>query len=138
MNTKFTYCLLTYTHSQLLEERVNVGILFHFESGKIIFKYPKSFKRIKELYNNFEEWQLKNNLSAIQDKLNRVSFSNYSLFIDESNKKEVKDELLLIDSTALQFSELKTGYSESESIEVIADNYYHLYFSHFNYRSKSF
>ena len=43
MNKKFQYCVLKYRPSYLLDERVNVGLLFIFlEEQTIRFIYPSS------------------------------------------------------------------------------------------------
>lgn len=135
MSNNFTYYLLNYIHSQFLNERVNVGILFHFENtNQFIFKYPKKYKRLRDLYGDFSEWQLRANLAAIERKTFNLSAREIPLF----GKNEIKDievyfnkRLLREDSTVLQFSGTKYSTNTTDSISTIINNYYNLYFSEY-------
>lgn len=132
MNTQFTYRILTYVHSQFLEERLNVGIVFHFrDTDKFVFKYPKTFKRIKEIYKGFAESQLKFSLRAIEEKINRLNYERTSLFRLIKDETEINNEILLKDATVLHFSELKFGELYSDNQKIIED-FFNLYFSDYN------
>lgn len=134
----FTYCILNYVHSQLLDEKLNVGILFHFKnSNEIIFKRPKSFKRLKELYpNDFAEWQLKTYLNAIEEKVFQLNSKHYNLFSESKFEKLISEEVLKKDATALKFSDLKTGVVYAENYDTIINDYFRLFFS--NYPDEDF
>ena len=63
MNQKFQYSVLKYRPSYLLDERVNIGILFRFETkadygegigdeNNLFFSYPNQLKRISDFFPN--------------------------------------------------------------------------------------
>ncbi|HEX7414342.1 MAG TPA: hypothetical protein VF411_09905 [Bacteroidia bacterium] len=136
MNTFFTYRILTYTHSQLLAEKLNVGILFYFKNpNRFVFKYPKTFKRIREIYNGFSEWQLKTNLRAIEEKTSQY-INNNLLFIDTKTEEEITNEILRNDATVLSFSEEKIINGIDGDIDLIIDKFYKLYFSDYKIEFK--
>ena len=127
MNNTFTYRILQYVHSEFLGENLNVGILFHFEnSNKYFFKHPTSFKRLKEAYPDFSEKQLFDSLKAIEQKVNKLNRDTCELFI----KKDViiEKDILINDSTALQFSELKISISYHTNPEKIIQDFFLLFF----------
>jgi len=131
VNTNFSYCLLNYVHSQFLDEKLNVGILFYFKnSNKLSFKYPKNFKRLKELYGDFSEWQLKSHLEAIVERVQKLNNQPDSFF-HLPNGRLIVDEILKKDATVLQFSEIKHSINEAPDSDSIINNYYNLYFSNY-------
>ena len=137
MNTFFTYRILTYTHSQLLAEKLNVGILFYFKNpNRLVFRYPKAFKRLREIYNDFHEWQLKTNLKAIDEKVNSLNVEINSLFIDTKTENEITNEVLRKDATVLSFSEEKIISDFNGDIDLIVEKLYNLYFSDYKVEFK--
>jgi hypothetical protein len=132
MSNNFTYSILYYVHSQFLQERVNVGILFYFPThDKIIFKYPKVYTRVRGLYTDLEEWQLKTNLKAIEEKINKLNEKANDLFIESKIEKIINGEVLKKDATVLAFSDLKYASIYSHDYSSIAQDYYDLYFSNY-------
>ncbi len=130
MKTDLTYYILNYFHSQFLGEKLNVGILFHSKNpSKIIFKHPKNFKRIRELYSDFTESQLKINLNVIEERINILNNKN-SLFFDKESSNIVS-ELFRQDATALVFSEGKRAIVDG-NLELAIKDYYNLYFSNYH------
>ena len=134
MSNIFKYSVLTYNHSQLLNEKINVGIIFYFPNAggeRLYFKYPKKLHRLKTFYTDFSEWQLKNYLVSIEaktHKLNaRFSSKGLNLYSDDDLvdiiHHEYKD-----DATTLQFSEIKKGKLYSD-IDSVITQFYNLYFS---------
>lgn len=135
MSNYFKYSILTYNHSQLLNEKINVGILFYFPNSqgeKIFFKYPKKLNRLKAFYTDFSEWQLKSYLSAIEIKTNKLNlrYSNGSLNLhhDEELKDIIYNEYIKDDATVLQFSDIKKG-KLYDNIENVITQFYNLFFS---------
>jgi hypothetical protein len=130
MNNGFTYRILAYTHSQFLGEKLNVGILFYFGNDTpLVFKYPSGFKRVKEVYSDFHEWQLKSNLKAIEDKVHLINDSIFSTTVDE---EELAHDILRNDATVLSFSSPKTISDFTGDINTVVENLYNLYFSHYS------
>lgn len=128
LENQFSYRILHYVHSEILGEILNVGILFNFNSSKkLIFKTPISFKKLKDVYSDFEEYKLKLYLKAIEYKINSINYqSEIELFPSES--KDVSNEIINKDSSVLQFGELRYGLVYA-SPEIVAKDYYNLYFS---------
>lgn len=117
----FQYCLLKYVHSQLLGESVNIGIFFLFPDGKFYFKYPDNFARIKPLYEDFNEGQLKENLEILRD----ITFH-----LNQYGNPEKKDltNLFREDATVLQTGKVQNCVMYSDNINDMVNGYYNLYF----------
>jgi len=129
VKNKFTYWILNYVHSQFLEERLNVAILFYFPNeNSFVFRYPKKFKRLKETYNLFQEWQLKASLTAIENKINILNSETNSLFY-ERPLEILLNKVLKEDATSLVFSQPKDTISFDDNINDSIEKYYNLYFS---------
>lgn len=131
MKTEFIYSILNYVHSPLKKERLNVGIVFYFrDSNQIIFRHPKGFRRFREFYSDFQEWQLNYALKSISERVFYLN-NERGLFSDEIREEELLNNILLEDSTTLRFSKPKRSLSESDDISFLAESYYNLYFSEF-------
>ncbi|MGI4821967.1 MAG: DUF3037 domain-containing protein [Janthinobacterium lividum] len=73
MNTIY-FNLLKYVHSPFLGKEVNVGILLCFpEQGRLEFRYPARFKRLRNLYQSFSERQLLTYLTAFSRRVARAN-----------------------------------------------------------------
>jgi hypothetical protein len=132
----FRFTILQYVHSSFLDERINVGILFHFTDHDLfIFKYPEKFKRIKDLYGDFQEWQLKLNLKALDESVHNLNNEGQIITALRESPKDVA-EILRTDETVLRFSETKTAVIESADPKAIANSYFNLYFSEFKSDAK--
>ena len=120
-NNSFKYCILQYMHSQILCEVVNIGIFFQFPNGDMFFKHPKGFERVKGLYEDFDEEQLKRNLEALESKINGII--NRSV-----NRKDFKiADIIKKDATVLQLSDVHTALIYDEPTKIM-NGYYNLYF----------
>jgi len=119
----FKYCLLQYMHSQVLREVVNIGIFFQFSDGVLFFKHPDSFERIKGLYEDFSEVQLKENLEAILFKVNRLNESPKQMPLSTKFSDVIRK-----DATVLQLSETKTSLRDGDYRRTM-DQYFDLYFA---------
>jgi cell division protein FtsB len=120
----FYYSLLRFTYSQVLGEIVNVGILFIIpKERKLLFQYPKSFKRISLLYSNeFEKGIEKycKEFETIKTAKNAL-FNNVELLISEL--------YLQTDASSLQFDKPKAVLCEptNEMIEQYFNEYFKFY-----------
>ncbi|RZK33675.1 MAG: DUF3037 domain-containing protein, partial [Hymenobacter sp.] len=62
--------LLKYVHSPFLGEEVNVGMLFYFpEQRRLEFRFPESLRRLRLLYRNFPERQIRTYLQSIGERV---------------------------------------------------------------------
>jgi hypothetical protein len=107
----YQYSLLQYIHSQVLGEVLNLGVLLIFaEQGRVEFIYPENLQRLTLAYPTAPDRIIKGYLLGIEKKVASIN-NNPSFFADyQSNKadKFINDELLVADSSALQFSEVKS------------------------------
>ena len=59
----YTYSVLKYKHSALLDESINVGLIIYFYSTKsFVFKFSKNLSRIKSIYDNVPDRVIKHYL----------------------------------------------------------------------------
>ncbi len=130
-NIAFTYSLLRYVHSQTLGEIFNVGILFSFpEQRKVVFKYPKTLSRLKGLYKNFSESQIRAYLNGFHQKALDLSvYRDDTKLFQKEVSNTVPQDFLIDDATALQFSEPALGFLNGKDINYVVNQYYRLYFS---------
>jgi hypothetical protein len=133
MNKTFHYSILRYRHSYLLQEEVNVGLLFFFEQEKLVrFLYPASLQRISSLYPDISLNLIKKYLKTFERAADRASadlqHKNSDLF-----KKEIKSYIdshfISEDATALYFTELKSGSYKNtdETLKYYEDRFLSVY-----------
>jgi hypothetical protein len=137
MNTTFSYCVLKYRHSILLNEILNVGLLFYFPNEKrIYFSYPSRLNRISHLYENINIGTIKSvqliftNQCSILNK--EWDFDANSLFknvvdFERPFKSIIHDYFLVEDASSLYFEEVKTGVNIG--VKEIISYYEKEYFS---------
>lgn len=130
MNTIY-FNLLKYVHSPFLGEEVNVGILLCFpEQGRLEFRYPARFKRLRHLYQSFSERQLLTYLAAFSKRVARANTELSSALSPERYTAFIAHELVPADATVLRFGNLaKAVVFEDDDTQVVADQYYELYFA---------
>jgi len=126
MSKHFLYSLLKYTHSQVLEETFNVGILFFCPDTKEVrFLYPEKLDRVRKLYPNFSENLLKEYLKGFKSQALRIS---REIKFEEDFNILINDYFLPIDATFLSFSKPKKVILD-KNIDEYIKLYYHKYFS---------
>jgi len=132
MNTTFTYSLLQYKHSQILNEVVNIGILCFFpEHHKVFFKYSDRINHLKHIYPAFAKQQIETYLKGFTKKAKSIS-SHYDFFsekaIRQNTEEYIHSEFLPIDASALQFSSIYTSLLYSNNLDDIVNNLFAKYF----------
>jgi hypothetical protein len=132
----FQYSVLKYKHSLLLNEVVNVGILFYFPVDyRIEFIYPTKLNRIGHLYPDFNTGTIKIVQSVFETKCRNFNYEweafERSLFAGTDVKKEfrqiITDEFLIDDASSLYFDDIKIGVNIG--IEQIISYYRKEYFA---------
>lgn len=115
MNNLFKYSVLKYRPSYLLDERLNIALLFYFEDrNELLFVHPSGLGRlshldaeapikfIKKYLKNFER-----NTKKLSGSLDNHSFST----------KFLSEYYLVPDANSFFFSDIKVGkYSSREQI----------------------
>lgn len=124
MTKTFKYSVLKYRPSYLLEEQVNIGLLFlFFDDQKISFVYPKKLSRLTQFYPDTNLKNIKHYLHLFEHKSNLLDLpltdANFNHFIEAN--------FLAKDASNLYFSPIKNGVYKSTS--SILEHYYKLYFS---------
>ncbi len=125
MSGTVSYSILKYTHSKLIGEELNVGILFVFpEDGHVEFVYPSSIQRIKKTYPNVSIELLKSYLHSFKVKAPKMvsSLKNYVFGYDEL----INEQFLVTDGSSLQFTNFSHALSVN-SIEYTKKMYFDLY-----------
>ncbi|WP_161555159.1 DUF3037 domain-containing protein [Dokdonia sinensis] len=131
----YTYSILKYRHSQLLDEQLNVGILVYFpETNSFIFKHSSNLKRVKAIYNNVSDKVILHYLKQIDRKLKNLDtqsnlFNNYN--VKEKFNEFIHKELIATDASVLQFSKVFNGIRYNETQENVIDFLLVSYFSEY-------
>jgi hypothetical protein len=124
MTKTFKYSVLKYRPSYLLEEQVNIGLLFLFlDDNKISFIYPKKLRRLTQFYPNTNLKNLKRYLHLFEQKGNKLDVP----LIDDNFNHFIEANFLAKDASNLYFSPFKSGVYKSTS--SIIEHYNNLYFS---------
>jgi Protein of unknown function (DUF3037) len=115
MTNRFTYSILKYSHSLVLGESLNVGVLFSFEQGPSLHFVAGNAQRAKAVYPSFDI----NIYNAITKGIKRKLTNNedVSLFHEQkkySFKEYINSVLLPEDSTSPQFSEPYPGQNAED------------------------
>lgn len=124
MERFYTYSLLTYKHSILLGESLNIGVLIYFESeSRFVFKFSKRLNRIKSIYPNVSDRTIKHYLKQILNRINKINNKNddfLELEIKSSFSSFLNDYILPIDGSSLQFIKTNRNYQLNRSnIDVV-------------------
>ncbi|GAB3930987.1 DUF3037 domain-containing protein [Larkinella terrae] len=134
MNSVFHYSVLQYHHSQALGEVLNIGVLLWFpEQRQAVFRYPSRLSRIRKLYPKFPEKTIRSYFRGISIRANQLNkqpeiFANYK----QHPRQLIDNEILIRDSSALQFGEVKTGVVYTSDLSKIADEFYRLYLAFYD------
>ena len=130
MNTIY-FNLLKYVHSPFLGEEVNVGILLCFpEQGRLEFRFPARFKRLRYLYQSFSERQLLTYVSSFGKRVARANTELTSALSAEQYTAFITRELVPADATVLRFGPLTKAVAHADDDpQQVADQYYELYFA---------
>ncbi|BDS15487.1 DUF3037 domain-containing protein [Aureispira anguillae] len=131
MTKTFKYSVLKYRPSYLLEEQVNIGLLFLFlDDNKISFIYPKKLRRLTQFYPNTNLKNLKHYLHLFEQKGNKLDVP----FINDNFSHFIEANFLAKDASNLYFSPVKNGVYKSTS--PIIEHYNKLYFSAYEGKAK--
>jgi len=146
MNQKFQYSVLKYRPSYLLDERVNIGLLFHFEDvhsyekeifdlSKFVFIYPPKLRRISQFFPAIAGSKLieiKRYLRAFKETAKESSW--LIALQDKSLDEVIKTKFIINDANSFFFSEVKKGfYNDKQSVEKTIEYYEKQYFKHYNF-----
>lgn len=131
MNSVFYYSILQYRYAQSLGEVLNVGVLLLFpEQRQAVFIHPERLGRIKKLYPKFADKTIRSYFKGIAARTSQLSkqpeiFANY----EQHPRQLIDHEILIRDSSALQFSDVKTAVLYTNDLAAISDQFYRLYLS---------
>ncbi|GAB3909709.1 hypothetical protein GCM10028803_47810 [Larkinella knui] len=134
MNSVFYYSILQYRYAQSLGEVLNVGVLLLFpEQRQAVFIHPERLGRIRKLYPKFAEKTIRSYFKGIAARTSQLSkqpeiFANY----EEHPRQLIDNEILIRDSSALQFGELKTAVLYTDDLSAISNQFYKLYLSFYD------
>ena len=134
MNSVFYHSVLQYRYAQSLGEILNVGVLLLFpEQRQAVFRFPERLGRIRKLYPKFAEKTIRSYFKGIAARTNQLSkqpeiFADY----EEHPRQLIDNEILIRDSSALQFGELKPSVLYTNDLLAISDQFYKTYLSFYD------
>lgn len=135
MKNQFSYCFIRYSHSVMLDEAINVGMVFLFpEHRRVVTKFPKKFKGLDCLYKDFDEHIVKQYFELIQNKLEHFDGTEKS-FVDKfalsSVREYIYNNIIVDDESSIQISEIKSAVLYSQNIDRISEEIFTSYFNHY-------
>ena len=135
---KFAYSVLKFRTSYVLDERVNIGLLFRFENAgtreegvfsditdKYFFVYPSALSRVTKFFSeSVKAKDIKKLLSGFSKKIDEVNRTGN--FRGVSLEEFIQRELLVKDANSYFFSEVKYGVYDSRNaiLEYYAKDYF--------------
>ena len=136
----FKYSVLQYIPSQVLNERVNVGIvLFFAERGEVRFIYPKYLARLKSLFHKVQEKKIRLYLDQTEKRVRALNKQDILFVVDFRNTddlvKFLDSEILKADDSALQFTKIYESLLYSSDYEKIVADLQLEYFSEYNQKA---
>ena len=135
---KFAYSVLKFRTSYVLDERVNIGLLFRFENAgtekegvfseitdKYYFIFPKALSRVTNFFSEgVKVKDINKLLYGFRKKVNETNKTG--TFRGISLEDFIQSELLAKDANSFFFSDVKHGIYDSE--KAILDYYEKEYF----------
>jgi len=114
-NNTFKYSILKYRPSYLLDERLNIALLFYFEEGnELLFIHPSRLVRLSYLVTEAPVQFIKKYLKNFKQKTKKLS---RSLDYQDFSSKFLAEHYLVPDANSFFFSDIKVGkYSSREQI----------------------
>lgn len=136
----FKYSVLQYVPSQVLNERVNIGIvLFFTERGEVRFIYPKYLARLKSLFHKVQEKKIRLYLDQTEKRVKALNKQDILFVVDFRNSDDLEKfldlEILKADDSALQFTKIYESLLYSNDYEKIAADLQLEYFSEYNQKA---
>jgi hypothetical protein len=125
MKKTFLYNILQYKHSLILNESINIGILFVFPQENVIKYVSGDLERVKLIYPNIEISVVEKIIKGIVKKVEARHLNEKNLFssLPDSVQLEEHQKLLRNDDSSLQFTETKKTIYPFEDIGVIISEY---------------
>lgn len=109
---------------------MNVGMLFYFpEQRRLEFRFPESLRRLRLLYRNFPERQIRTYLQSIGERVARANNELSSELTINEYEAFIEQELLRYDATVLRFGSISKVVPHSSNEQIVAQHYYSLYFT---------
>jgi len=116
----FSYSILQYKHSLLLNEAINVGILFAFREDEFLHFESGNLSRIKLIYPNFDTSLVNKILKNIESKSKIETRGLLNIFYTAKTEEDFQRALLREDDSALQFTQPKNlSYPFDDTQKII-------------------
>jgi len=145
MSKPFEYSVLKYRTSYLLDERVNVGLLFRFRNNdidskassnrrtKYIFLFPNSLQRISSFFPHLVNvYEIKQYLRAFRQRANLLSKEGTNE--EESLERIIQANFIINDANSFFFTETKYGFYDE--VKKTTEYFKEQYFKHFSTAKK--
>jgi hypothetical protein len=125
LRNTIAYSILKYSHSKILGEELNVGILFAFpEYGIIEFHSPTNLQRLVKTYPDLDVKLIASYLDSFNSSAKKLSsvLPSYSLDLN----KLIYEQFIIQDSSALQFSKFNFALFDGD-FEITKAKYKQLF-----------
>ncbi len=125
MSKKLIYSVLQYKHSALLNEAINVGVLFYFpeDTKKLYFRYATP-DRIRAIYTGFDLSYYNALLKLIKNSVEKCFSDVLARNLLEVDFQSFIDSYILRpDDSVLQFSHPFSGVHVWDTAQEAADRY---------------
>lgn len=125
MKNTLAYSILKYSHSKILGEELNVGILFVFpENGIIEFYSPTNLQRLVKSYPDIDVKLIASYLDSFNSRSKKLSSVLHSYSLDLN--KLIYEQFIIHDSSALQFTKFKFALFDGD-LEITKAQYKQLF-----------
>ena len=125
MKNTLAYSILKYSHSKILGEELNVGILFVLpEKGIIEFHSPKNLKRLYKTYPDLDHKLIVSYLDSFSSRAEKIADILPSYTVDLNNL--LYDQFIIQDSSSLQFSKFNFALFDGDFV-LIKEKYIQIF-----------
>jgi len=125
LKNTFAYSILKYSHSKILGEELNVGILFVFpENGVIEFYSPTNLQRLVKSYPDIDVKLIASYLDSFNSSAKKIAHALPTYTLDLN--KLIYEQFIIQDSSALQFSKFNFALFDGD-FELTKEKYKQLF-----------
>lgn len=125
MNQQFSYCLLKYRHNHVVEESLNLGVLFLFESNpRIVFSAPSNIKRLASAFPDAPIQSINALLKSFNSQARQLS--NKSLSYLDDYQGLISDWFLTPNGSSVYFDTIRQAplwKNEAHTISFFTNQY---------------
>jgi hypothetical protein len=123
MKKRFSYSILQYKHSLLLNEALNVGILFSFPDDSVVHFEVGNLTRLRAAYPSFDTTNVTKAITRIKTRIHSEYTGLFHPFNAFGNDDRFRNHILRQDDTSLQFTDFRKSTYPFDDFQKIIDEY---------------